>query len=145
MQFSYIDILIFLLLFHVSRMDLLHHRIGKAETYLLSVLGIIYNGDALDSFTGGAVCSVIPETVNLLVSDLTGLGGGDIRLMFAAGCLLGVDGGLCALLISGILMLFAAGIYCILKKRDPAGLQLPYGPFLSAGIILILLKEILAG
>lgn len=91
---------------------------------------------------GGAVCAALPEMVNLFVSGLSGLGGGDIRLMFAAGCLLGVDGGLYALLISGILVLGFTLCYGALKKTDVSGLRIPYGPFLSCGIAWMLAVDL---
>lgn len=130
------------LLIRVAWTDWQERRIGKKETCLLAVLGIISNHAGMDAVAGGMICGAIPEMVNLLVSGLTGLGGGDIRLMFAAGCLLGTDGGLRALLLGGILALMYAGFYCKLKQISFTGVKLAYGPFLSLGIVLVLIGDL---
>ena len=141
----FVHILILSVLFRIFQTDRKERKIGKLETCLLTVLGIIRNHAGFDVIAGGFVCAAIPETVNFLVSGLSGLGGGDIRLMFAAGCLLGMDGGLMALLIGGIPALFAAGVYCIWKKREFSGLELPYGPFLTLGIAVMMVADTLNG
>lgn len=134
-----LTLFIFLILFRISLTDLREHRIGKTETGLLVVLGLIRSHVHMDAIIGGFVCAGIPELLNLFISGLSGLGGGDIRLMFAAGCLLGTEEGLKAVLFSGMLALLYAGSYCIRKKEGFAGLKLPFGPFLSVGIVVMLM------
>ena len=64
----------------------------------------------------------------------TKIGGGDVRLAFAVGCLLGPGGGLLAAAIGtgGVAL---AGIAARLAgRRQPA---LPLGPFLAAAVLLL--------
>lgn len=92
----------------------------------------------MEALVGGVICAAIPELVNLCVSNLCGLGGGDIRLMFAAGWLLGIDGGLFALLLAGIAALIVSGLYGIQKPDNILEWEIPFGPFLSLGIAVML-------
>ena len=133
------------MLIRVAWTDWHVRTIGKKETCLLAVLGIISNHAGMDALAGGVICAAIPEMVNLFVCGLTGLGGGDIRLMFAAGCLLGTSGGLLALLLGGSLALLYAGFSYKLRQTDFLKMKLPYGPFLSLGIALIFTVDFVIG
>lgn len=65
-----------------------------------------------------------------------GIGGGDIKLMFAAGLLLGWKKIILALIIGCIL---GSIIHLILMKVSKKGRMLAFGPYLSAGILLAIL------
>ena len=66
-------------------------------------------------------------------------GGGDIKLVFACGAFLGAE-----LVLKGtVLGIFIAGIcslWILIIKKDRQNLQFPFGPFLSAGFLMISLK-----
>ena len=66
-----------------------------------------------------------------------GIGGGDIKLVFASGAFLGVE-----LLLQGtaiaILLAGCYGIYLLLYKKEEILKKFPLGPFLSTGYILVL-------
>lgn len=123
-----------MILLRISWTDLRERRIGRMETILLIVLGITGDFLFLDALVGGVICAGIPELVNLLFSNLSGLGGGDIRLMFAAGWLLGIDEGLSALLLSGGAVLIVSGFYGIRRNEEILQKKIPFGPFLALGI-----------
>lgn len=80
----------------------------------------------------GALCISVPMlTLTLMVPGA--FGGGDIKLMAAAGLFLGWK----AAVVSAVLALFAAGgyaLYLIIKKREDKGRRFPLGPFLSMGL-----------
>ena len=66
-----------------------------------------------------------------------GIGGGDIKLIFASGAFLGVE-----LLLQGtaiaILLAGCYGSYLLLYKKEEILKKFPLGPFLSTGYILVL-------
>ena len=66
------------------------------------------------------------------------LGGGDIKLMGAIGALSGCWGLANALMLSSIFGLICFAILSILKKTPENG-AIPFGPFLSLGLIVNLL------
>lgn len=133
-----INFIITIILLRISWTDLRERKIGKTETACLVFLGISGRFTFMEALVGGVICAAIPELVNLCVSNLCGLGGGDIRLMFAAGWLLGIDGGLFALLLAGIAALIVSGLYGIQKPDNILEWEIPFGPFLSLGIAVML-------
>lgn len=66
-----------------------------------------------------------------------GIGGGDIKLMAAAGLLLGLNKVLSALFIASLL---AAAIHFLRMKFFGSGRSLAFGPYLSAGIFAVMLS-----
>lgn len=67
-----------------------------------------------------------------------GMGGGDIKLMAASGCVLGLQGGIAAMLIGLSAMLVFHIIYFILLKlrRRVCPKAYPLAPFLTLGCII---------
>lgn len=80
----------------------------------------------------GALCISVPMlALSLIVSGA--FGGGDIKLMAAAGLFLGWK----AMVVSAVLALFAAGGYALLlvvKRGADKGERFALGPFLSTGL-----------
>ena len=72
----------------------------------------------------------------MLVTAGRGMGDGDVKLMFAAGLLLGWKKIILALMIGCIL---GSIIHLILMKVSKKGRMLAFGPYLSAGILLAIL------
>ncbi len=84
-------------------------------------------------------CVVISLPMLLLALFVPGgFGGGDIKLMFAAGLLLGWRNTLCAAFIA-ILAGGAYGAWLLISKRAGRKEQFAFGPFLCAGIAAALL------
>ena len=71
-----------------------------------------------------------------LLTKGRGIGGGDIKLMFAAGLLLGWQKIILALMIGCIV---GSIIHLILMKVSDKGRMLAFGPYLSAGIFISIL------
>ena len=72
----------------------------------------------------------------MLITAGRGMGDGDVKLMFAAGLLLGWKKIILALIIGCIL---GSIIHLILMKVSKKGRMLAFGPYLSAGILLAIL------
>lgn len=84
---------------------------------------------------GGAAISV-PLMIILLVTGGAGIGGGDVKLMAAAGLVLGWKGIIFAFFLACVL---GAVIHLVRMKFFHAGRQLAMGPYLSAGILIAFL------
>ena len=101
---------------------------------VLAVIKFIINGitltNALDCL-GGAVCLALPMLIVALIVK-GGFGGGDIKLMAAAGLYLGLD----KTLIAGLITFLIAGCYgiiiLIVKKRG-ARSKMRFAPFIALG------------
>ncbi len=79
--------------------------------------------------------SALPLLIAALVWG--GMGGGDIKLMAAAGFVLGFRGGMAAMVMGlAAMLLFYAGCFMVqrLRKRD-CPRAFPLAPFLSAGCL----------
>lgn len=71
-----------------------------------------------------------------LVFKQEALGGGDIKLSFIAGMLLGIDLGIVYIVLASFLALPYA-IYVTLKNKDN---MLPFGPFLVSSLLIVFLN-----
>lgn len=91
----------------------------------------------------GGLCVSVPMLVLALVIP-GGFGGGDIKLMFALGLLLGWKG----TLLAAFLGILSGGAWCavLLAKGHGRKEQFPFGPFLcfGGGVSLLFAREILA-
>ena len=92
---------------------------------------LLFNGLA-GALLGGGLFLIV------YVVSRRGLGGGDVKLMAAAGLYLGVDGVLPAMLYGSILTVLTAGVLLLLKRigRKDA---IPLVPFLYIGMVLTML------
>lgn len=72
----------------------------------------------------------------LLATGGRGIGGGDVKLMFAAGLFIGWKKIILALVVGCIM---GSVIHLILMKVSKKGRMLAFGPYLSAGILLAIL------
>ena len=109
--------------------DLISIAIG-----VLAVIKFIVNGISLNSALDcleGAVCLALPMLVVALIVK-GGFGGGDIKLMAAAGIYLGLDKTLIAGLIT-FLLAGCYGIYILIVKRKGAKSKMRFAPFIALG------------
>lgn len=86
----------------------------------------------------GAMCA-LPFFVTAMT--IGGIGGADIKLMGAAGMVLGFYEGIAAMVIGLAGMLVYHMAECLLKKGE-AGRSYPLVPFLAAGVLLVYLTLI---
>ncbi len=96
----------------------------------LAALGVFRETGLVSRLIGCAAVSIPMLGIALLIPG--GFGGGDIKLSFALGLLLGWRGILCAI-FSAILL---AGLHCVwslARRRAGWKTQFPFGPYLCAG------------
>ena len=94
----------------------------------------------LSSYLNGLIAFVIMLLVKLFgdfVFKKESMGGGDIKLMFIIGMVLGFKESIMVLFLSAFIALPVALIILITKKDH----VLPFGPFLSVATIILLLTE----
>lgn len=86
------------------------------------------------SFKDRILAMFIVSVPYLILAVITqGIGGGDVKLIAAAGLLLGTANTILAFLISTILGGFYA-LYLVVRKQAKAKQAIPFGPFLCIGI-----------
>ena len=137
--FSLVSILYCLMasaLLALSVIDWRTYEIPFGFNVFIGILGIVRLvtdlGNWADYVLGFLVVSAIPELL-LLASRGRAIGGGDVKLMAAAGLLLGWKLILLAFLLGCIL---GSVIHIIRMKVSGAEHMLAMGPYLSAGILL---------
>lgn len=109
-------------------------------TALYAVL-VALDASKVSALYGPALAAVLAGSGFLLLAVVTGgkgMGGGDIKLVFLMGLLLGLKGTALALLISFNAAAFV-GIGLILARRKGRRDYLPFGPFLIGGTIVAFL------
>ena len=119
----------------LSLIDLCSYEIPVRCNIFIGFLGVvrvIFNWDMLlESVVGMVVISGL-LLVLYMISKGKAIGGGDIKLMAAAGFLLGVKGIVFAFIVGCIGVTFIHPLRMKLKGENS---QLAFGPYLSAGIM----------
>ena len=117
-----------------SLTDLLERRVPNRLT---AALALYDTAQAALIALNGLVGLVIAAVVMLAVYFVSrkGLGGGDVKLMCAAGLYLGYDGALTALLYGSVLAAVTA-LALIVAKKISVKDAIPLVPFLYAGMLL---------
>lgn len=128
------------LLFVVSVIDFNTMMIPNGLNVSLAILAFISYWfhpeiSLIHRLIGMIVISLPMFVMNLIVSH--SFGGGDVKLMIAAGFLLGWTKTLAAGLI-GIMSASIYALYLLIKKRASRKSHMPFGPFLSLGITMSL-------
>lgn len=131
---------LFSILLVIALIDLKHFIIPNGLVIALTVLALI--NLALDypnwlNYVIGFFC-VSLILLGIAVITRGKMGGGDIKLMAAAGLLLGWQHILLALMLGSIIGAFI-GIVLIATKVITRKQMIPFGPFLSLGIMLSVL------
>lgn len=131
LQLAFLGILIIVCCQDIRRMEIkdsCHIAIA-----VLAVIGVFIEPEMdLTSRLLGALCISVPMLA-LAVVIPGAFGGGDIKLMAAAGLFLGWK----SAAVSAAAAIFAAGgyaLFLLLKKRADKKQCFPLGPFLSAGL-----------
>jgi leader peptidase (prepilin peptidase)/N-methyltransferase len=138
-----LTLLVLCILTAIAIIDAKTMTIPNALNLALLVCGIlaifIVSETTLLSRFIGALCISVPLLlITILVPDA--FGGGDVKLMAAAGFLLGLQSILAAACI-GIFIGGVYGIYLLASKRKTAKEHFAFGPALCVGIALVLLFE----
>ena len=120
----------------LSVIDWRTYAIPFGINVFLFVLGVamavLDRGNLVEHLIGMVCVSGVLEIL-YLVSGGGAIGGGDIKLMFACGLILGWKLILLALVLGCII---GSGVHIIRMVRKKAGRMLAMGPYLSAGILL---------
>jgi leader peptidase (prepilin peptidase)/N-methyltransferase len=132
--------LVFCVLAVIAVIDIDTQYIPPELNVILAVLGVIsiwtLPGVSVLERIIGAFCISVPLIIIVLFIP-GGFGGGDIKLMAAAGILLGWKGNVFAFFIA-VLLGGIYGIYLLVTKKKGKKDHFAFGPFLSIGIAVSL-------
>lgn len=127
----FISCILISVLIVVSVIDIQTMEIFDRFHFIIFTIGIIYviynKSNTVDHLVGALAISIPMLILSLLFN---GFGGGDIKLMFASGFLLSWQPIIIAIMIACIL----GSVYGIIFRLNGKS-QIPFGPFLSVGII----------
>lgn len=104
--------------------------------FVLGIIATIIDRDHWKSHIIGMLCISLFLLIIYLVTAGRGIGGGDLKLMFAAGLLVGTKEIIFAFVLGCIL---GSIIHVIRMKVSNAEHRLAMGPYLSAGILISML------
>ena len=113
------------------------------SSIIIIILDWIFFG--LD-YTAGKIIGGILAFVSMYVIKLIGdrlfkkesMGGGDIKLMFLFGLVIGFPLSLCNIFLATFIA-FPVAVYVLLKRKDSL---IPFGPFLAMSAILIHISKV---
>lgn len=128
--------LVYCILTTIAFIDADTQYIPPVLNIILAVLGVIsiwtLPGPGLLERVIGVFCISVPLLLIVLIIP-GGFGGGDIKMMAAAGVLLGWKANVAAFLI-GVILGGVYGIYVLVTKKKGRKDHFAFGPFLSIGI-----------
>ena len=122
----------------ISIIDLKYKIISNKIITIIFVFGILFNIINKTVTVGNMITGFFIISVPLLVMSIIlkgSMGGGDIKLMAAAGAFLGWKSIIVAFLIGCIIASITSIILILLRKIKRTDM-IPYGPFLSLGIFI---------
>jgi len=131
--------LMFSILLVVFFIDLRHMIIPNVLVITIGVIGLVWTvvtGDYLSHIAGFFVVSLLLLVIAIISKG--GMGMGDVKLMAAAGLLLGWQNILLALMLAAIIG-SVVGVTLIAMKIVERKHPIPFGPFLSLGIMVAML------
>jgi len=128
---------LFSILLVISIIDFRHYIIPNGTVIFIGILGIVQVSFDITHWIKYLIGFFIVSSFLLILAIITKgkLGGGDIKLMATAGLLLGWDKIILALFIGSILG-SVIGITLLITKIIKRNQLIPFGPFLSIGIII---------
>jgi leader peptidase (prepilin peptidase)/N-methyltransferase len=126
--------------------DLDHMIIPDSVNLFIGITGVIsifagltvhWKQGLLGFLAGGGVLLLLGY-LSLWLLKKEGMGGGDIKLAAVCGLFLGMGKTILSLVLSSYIALFVIFILITLKKFK-RGQYIPYGPFISAGVLVVIL------
>lgn len=97
--------------------------------------------NSLKIILSGATSFIVMYIIKLIgdfIFKKESLGGGDIKLMFLFGLVLGFDMSIVSIFL-GTFLAFPISLYILVRRKDN---MIPFGPFLSIAAILILIAKL---
>ena len=134
-----LDILIIALLITLSIFDIRTYEIPvwiNISIFVIALIHLVTDYTNWKSYVLGFFAISLPLLVIYILTKGNGIGGGDIKLMAAAGLYLGWKNVILAFLLGCIL---GSVIHVLRMKIKKEGRVLAFGPYLSAGIIIALI------
>ena len=130
-------VMLFLILLMASYSDLKSRIVSDRFSVLILLLSII---PPKPFQVWGLFCS-LPFLIAAITSG--GIGGADIKIMSAAGTILGMTGGIIAMMIglAGMLLFHGGTIIAGRLKNKKVGNACPLVPFLAVGIFTVYLSD----
>lgn len=137
--------LFLLLLIPISAIDLKHYIIPDSLSLSLLILGLLVSFIPGQMTPLQAILGILAGGGSLYLIGLIGelllkkeaMGGGDVKLMAAAGAFFGPVTVLLAIMFGALLGAFYGISIMVLKKLNGSH-QIPFGPFLGAGVWIAL-------
>jgi leader peptidase (prepilin peptidase)/N-methyltransferase len=129
-----------------SLIDLEHRIIPNSINFFIGITGIFFMlmgwtvslKDGLLGFIAGGGVLLGIGLLSLWILKKEGMGGGDIKLAAVCGLYLGLEKTICHFFIASYLALIII-LVLFSTRRLKKGQYLPFGPFLSAGAIIVIL------
>lgn len=135
---------LFSVLVVITFIDLDHQIIPDGLVLMILILGAVFAATGIIHGTVpwyqpliGFFAASLPLYVLSLIYE-GGMGGGDIKLMAAVGVFIGWKLILLSLFLASLVGCLAA-IFLLVRRKGHLKTQIPFGPFLSAGIVLAVL------
>ena len=131
-----------LLMIPISIIDIRHYIIPDQFTLPLIIAGLAISffpggitplQSLLGTLGGGGILYLIGLLGTVLFKKGEAMGGGDIKLMAAAGAFWGIQASLSGI-VFGALLGSVAGITMIIFRKLSSDHKIPFGPFLGAGL-----------
>lgn len=138
----FISILVTIIVSDIEYMIILDEVIAIGSI-LIIILELFFFGldYTADSILGGVFAFVTMYVIKLLGDKLfkkESMGGGDIKLMFFFGLVIGYPLCICNIFLATFIA-FPIAIYMLLSRKDNL---IPFGPFLAMGAILIHISKV---
>lgn len=135
---TFFTIVWILILARIAVIDQLTMEIPDIWNLLLGIVGLLSVPFMGNPDIGSRLVGMMVVSLPMVVMDLffpAAFGGGDVKLMAAAGLFLGWR----SCLVAAVFAFFAAGLYSVfllLTKRAGREDVFAFGPFLCAGLVL---------
>ena len=127
-----------IILSYISVIDLKYNIIPNKVIAIIFIFGVLFNIISNTVAVRNMVIGFFIISVPLLIISIIlkgSMGGGDIKLMAAAGAFLGWEKIVVAFFIASLIASITS-IILILLRRIKSKDMIPYGPFLSMGIFI---------
>lgn len=121
----------------ISMIDLKYQIIPDPISIFLMVVGIVYVGFFSKTYLDSLIGFFAVSGILFIAGIITGgnMGGGDIKLMAVCGFLLGWQNIIVALFVGSVIGSIV-GLTLIVLKVNKKKQLIPFGPYLSAGIMI---------
>lgn len=138
----FISALIVIIVSDIEYMIILDEIIASTSIIIILLYLIFFGLDyTVDKIVGGILSFATMYMIKILGDKLfkkESMGGGDIKLMFLFGLVIGYYLSICDIFLATFIA-FPIAIYILLRRKDNL---IPFGPFLAMGAILIHISKV---